>query len=46
MRKYEEALAGLDTAIRLNPANAGAFHVRGQAHFRLGRFEAAVAGLP
>ena len=40
-KKWKEAIADFDEAIRFDPTNAGYFDKRGSMHFNLGEFEEA-----
>jgi tetratricopeptide (TPR) repeat protein len=41
--RYQEALADLDEAVRLNPNDADSFHARGRVHGELGDWDGAIA---
>jgi len=41
--RYDDALAALDEAIRLDPGTAESHHARGRIHFEVGDVDAAVA---
>ena len=45
MGRYDQALADLDRAIELDPAEAWAIAARGQAYLALGRYDLALADL-